>query len=114
MENLNYIVLVIFAPVLILIGTMGFLIPSDTALTSGQPAYNIFHIIFGIIGLVIVYLDHELYIRAFNIGFGVIDLYQAIASRLSLFPKKYFQWTAVDDALHIVIGAALVLVGVFG
>lgn len=114
MESLNFYVLLVFAPVLILVGILGFVIPQNKSLTSGAPAYNIFHIIFGVIGVAIVYINHEPSIRAFNIGFGLIDLYQAAASFAHIFPEKHFRWTRVDDILHIVIGAGLVLVGVFG
>lgn len=114
MEGLNYYVLLIFAPLLILVGILGFIIPQNKSLTSGAPAYNIFHIVFGVIGAVIVYTNFEPSIRAFNIGFGLIDLYQAAASFAHLPPEKFFRWTKVDDILHIVIGAGLVLVGVFG
>ena len=110
---LNYYVLIIFAPLLILTGALGFILPANKSLTSGAPAYNIFHIIFGIGGIMIV-THHYDYIRVFNIGFGVIDLYQAAASRLHLFPEKQFRWKKADDVLHIVIGLILVLVGVFG
>ncbi|MGH9849247.1 MAG: hypothetical protein ACREBD_05255, partial [Blastocatellia bacterium] len=75
---------------------------------------NIFHIIFGLIGAAIVLSNHPTAIRTFNIGFGLIDVYQAVASYLALFPKRYFAWTRVDDVLHIVIGILLVLIGVFG
>ena len=114
MESLNYYVLLIFAPLLILIGILGFVIPPNKGLTSGAPAYNIFHIIFGLIGVVIVYFNHDPCIRAFNIGFGALDLYQAAASFAHIFPEKYFRWKRADDILHIVIGAALVIVSVFG
>lgn len=110
---INYYVLIIFAPLLVLTGILGFIIPANKSLTSGAPAYNIFHIIFGISGIMIA-SHHYDYIRVFNIGFGVIDLYQAAASRLHLFPEKQFRWKKADDVLHIVIGLILVLVGVFG
>lgn len=112
MENLNYYVLLVFAPLLILVGILGFIIPQNKSLTSGAPAYNIFHIVFGVIGVVILYFNHDPSIRAFNIGFGLVDLYQAAASFAHIFPEKYFRWTRVDDILHIVIGAALVIVGI--
>lgn len=112
MESLNYYVLLVFALLLVLIGILGFVIPANKSLTSGAPAYNIFHIIFGLVGVVIVYLNDDPYIRAFNIGFGLIDLYQAAASFAHIFPEKQFRWTRVDDVLHIVIGAALVMIGV--
>lgn len=111
---MSYYVLLVFAPLLILVGILGFVIPASKSLTSGAPAYNIFHIVFGVIGLVTVYLNHDLSIRVFLVGFGAIDLYQAAASFTHLFPEKYFRWTRVDDILHLVIGATLVLAGVFG
>ena len=94
---MNFYVLAIFAPLLILTGILGFIIPANKSLTSGAPAYNIFHIIFGLIGLGIVYSQHDPCIRAFNIGFGAIDLYQAAASFLHLFPEKQFRWKTADE-----------------
>lgn len=111
---LNYYVLLIFAPILILVGILGFLIPQNKSLTSGAPAYNIFHIAFGLLGLLLVFLGNDALIRSFNIGFGLIDLYQAAASLAHFFPEKYFRWTRVDDVLHIIVGAILVAVGVLG
>ena len=109
----NYYVLLIFAPILILVGILGFIIPQNKSLTSGAPAYNVFHIVFGVIGLAFVLLQNEFLIRAFNIGFGAIDLYQAVASFAHLFPEKYFRWTRADDVLHVLIGTILVAVGMF-
>ncbi len=111
--NINYYVLLIFAPVLTLTGILGFVIPAKKGLTSGAPAYNIFHIIFGLIGLGLALSHNSTGIRVFNIGFGLIDLYQAGASFLHIFPEKYFRWKRADDILHIIIGAGLVLVGLF-
>lgn len=111
---MNYYLLLIFAPLLILTGLLGFIIPANKSLTSGAPAYNIFHIIFGGTGLALVLCKCDAGIRAFNIGFGLIDLYQAAASFAHLFPEKHFQWKRADDVLHIVIGAILVLVGIVG
>ncbi|MGH9946300.1 MAG: hypothetical protein ACRD6X_03785 [Pyrinomonadaceae bacterium] len=113
MEFANYYLLLVFAPLLILVGVLGFLIPKEKSLTSGEAAYNIFHIMFGIIGLLCLFSQNDFAIRAFNIGFGLIDLYQAAASFLHLFPERHFKWTRVDDVLHIVIGAILVIVGAF-
>jgi hypothetical protein len=110
---MNYYILLIFAPLLILTGLVGLVIPREKSLTSGAPAYNVFHIVFGVIGILLVGSRCEPCIRAFNIGFGVIDLYQIAASRFDLFPKKYFGWTLADDILHAVIGIALIVVGVF-
>lgn len=110
--NLNYKVLAVFAPVLILTGALGFVLPPGPM--SAAPAYNIFHIVFGALGGVLVLARRHNAIRVFNVGFGLIDLYQAIASKLGLFPVEYFQWKTADDVLHVVIGAALVAVGLSG
>ena len=111
---MNYYLLFVFAPVLILTGILGFIIPKEKSLTSGEPAYNIFHIAFGLLGLMLVFLRDDALMRSFNIGFGLIDLYQAGASFAHIFPEKYFRWTRVDDVLHVVIGIILVAVGSFG
>ncbi len=113
-KSINYVTLAIFAPVLILAGVAGFIIPAQQSLTSGAPAYNVFHIFFGVIGLVILTSRRQWLISFFNAGFGLIDLYQALASYLSLPPKNYFLWTRVDDILHILIGYALVIIGCYG
>ena len=113
-SRLNVIALGIFAPILVLAGILGFIIPPHLSLMSGAAPYNIFHLIFGAIGLVFVLTKNETLIRSFNLGFGLIDLYQAVASFTHLFPEQYFQWTRVDDALHIIIGLALVLIGLAG
>lgn len=113
-ERLNRIVLSIFAPVLILTGIAGFLIPAQYSLTSGAAPYNIFHILFGVIGLLCVLSRNPRLAAFFNLDFGLIDIYQAVASFLNLAPKQFFLWTSVDDILHVVLGVALVLIGLFG
>jgi hypothetical protein len=113
-KGLNNITLSIFAPLLILVGVAGFLIPAEHSLTSGALAYNVFHIFFGVIGLVVLWSGKESPVSAFNIGFGLIDLYQALASHWHLPPEQYFLWTRTDDTLHIVIGLTLVTIGCYG
>ena len=113
-RSVNRITLAIFAPILILAGVAGFLIPPQQSLTSGAAPYNIFHLIFGFLGLMLVLKASDRLVSFFNAGFGLIDLYQALASRLHLFPEQYFLWTKVDDILHILIGLALVIIGAYG
>ena len=36
-DNLNFLTLAIFAPILVLIGILGFIIPANKSLTSGKP-----------------------------------------------------------------------------
>lgn len=109
---MNTLTIAVFAPILVIVGVLGFVIPADKSATSGEPAYNIFHIVFGVTGIVLAFTDNDAAIRTFNIGFGAIDLYQAAASRWHWWPEKLFRWTKVDDVLHIVIGLVLVAVGV--
>ena len=81
---------------------------------SGAPTYNMFHLVFGAIGLLVLFLKNERSAVAFNLTFGLIDLYQAFASVVNLPPKQYFLWTRVDDIVHIMIGLALVAIGIYG
>jgi hypothetical protein len=113
-KSLNFFTLAIFAPVLIIAGIAGFLVPPEHSLTSGAPVYNVFHLIFGVIGLFLVWTRNELWLSSFNFGFGLIDLYQAMGSTLHLPPEEYFLWTRFDDLLHVLIGLALVIIGVYG
>jgi len=113
-KTLNQKTLAIFAPVLILIGIAGFVIPERYSLTSGAVPYNLFHIFFGAIGLILVMTKSELLTSLLNLGFGLIDLYQALASVFGLTPIQYFHWTFVDDVLHVLIGFALVIIGIYG
>ena len=112
--RLNRLVLIVFAPILILVGALGFVLPEPAGLTSGAPAYNWFHVASGALGLLLALARRESYARAFNLGFGLADLYQAAASFLHLFPETHFRWTRVDDALHVVVGALLVGVALYG
>jgi hypothetical protein len=112
--SLNRTTLLIFAPVLILAGIAGFIVPAEKSFTSGAAAYNVFHILFGVIGLVMVLWRSEKLASLFNLEFGLIDLYQALASYLHLPPETYFRWTKYDDILHVIIGLALVTIGTYG
>jgi len=117
MENksLNQITLTILAPLLMLTGIAGFLIPAQYSLMSGATPYNLFHLIFGAIGLLLVTATKsELGASLFNFGFGVIDLYQVLASVVGLTPIQYFYWTYADDVVHVVLGFALVIIGGYG
>ena len=109
----NRWVLIVFAPLLVLVGVLGFAQRGEGS-TSSAAAYNVFHLVFGAIGLAVVVFGTNGSARVFNIAFGLIDLYQALASRLGWFPKDLFRWKHLDDVLHVVIGALLVLVGLLG
>src|SRR5947207_3319934 len=111
--KLNLAGLAILAPVLMLSGVVGLVNPGYQS-TSSAPAYQIFHIVFGAGGVLLVLSKNATRIRRFNIGFGLIDLYQALASYLHLFPDRLFRWTGTDDALHIAIGLGLLFIGLLG
>ncbi len=113
-KSFSHKVLSIFAPLLILTGLLGFLAPPALSLMSGATTYNIFHLVFGAVGLAILFSRNEDLISGFNISFGAVDLYQAIASSLRLFPENLFHWTRVDDVLHITFGVLLIAAGFFG
>ena len=102
---------VMFGVVLIVVGVAGFVVPAASAPTSGAPAYNLFHIGFGLVG-VIAGIAAGGAARVFLIGFGLIDLYQLVASIAGWFPCSHFRWTRTDDVLHLLVGVALVAVGI--
>jgi hypothetical protein len=110
-KTLNQKTLMVFAPLLILTGIAGFVIPEQYSLMSGAAPYNLFHIIFGSIGLLITMTNNDVMASSFNLGFGLIDLYQVLASVVGLAPIQYFHWTYADDMLHVLIGFALVIIG---
>lgn len=116
MENktLNQKTLMVLAPLLILTGIAGFLIPQQYNLMSGAAPYNMFHLIFGALGLLLISANNDLVASAFNFGFGVIDLYQVLASVVGLTPIQYFLWTYADDLAHVILGFALVIIGGYG
>ena len=116
MENktLNQTTLMIFAPVLILTGIAGFVIPAQYSLMSNATPYNLFHIIFGAFGLILLQTRNDLAASSFNLGFGLIDLYQALASVVGLAPIEYFRWTFADDVAHAILGVALAIIGGYG
>jgi hypothetical protein len=66
--------------------------------------HNMFHIVFGAIGLFIVSTG-EAGFSFFNIGFGLIDLYQAVASFFGLWP--YSISTGLQDDLRTSLWEAI-------
>ena len=113
-KTLNQKTLTIFAPLLILTGIAGFVIPEQYGLMSGAAPYNLFHIFFGALGLMVLMTNSDLPASVFNFSFGLIDLYQVLASVVGLAPIQYFHWTYLDDVVHVLLGFALVLIGGYG
>jgi len=116
MENktLNQKTLLVLGPLLLLTGIAGFVIPERYSLMSSAAPYNLFHIIFGSIGLLLTMANNDLLASAFNLGFGLIDLYQVLASVVGLAPIQYFHWTYGDDVVHVLLGFALMFIGGYG
>jgi hypothetical protein len=104
----------IVAPLLLLTGIAGFVLPEQYALMSNATPYNLFHIFFGALGLVLLSAKNDLVASVFNFGFGLLDLYQVLASVVGLTPIEYFHWTYVDDVVHVLLGFALVIIGGYG
>jgi hypothetical protein len=102
-----------FAVLLIAVGVLGFLPAGGRGSTSNAPAYNVFHLAFGVAGLAFAVWGDRSAARAFLVGFGLIDLYQALASHQHWVPEALFRWTPTDDLLHLVVGVMLIAAGAF-
>jgi hypothetical protein len=113
-KSLNQITLMILAPLLMLTGIAGFVIPGQYSLMSNATPYNLFHLIFGAIGLLVMQTKNDLWASLFNFGFGLIDLYQVLASAIGLTPIQYVHWTYADDVVHVLLGFALTIIGAYG
>ena len=107
----NRRLLALFGPLLILTGVSGFLLPPQLALMSSAAPYNVFHIMFGVLGTGLVVARRRRGIAAFNFGFGVVDLYQALAGLTGLYPSAIFRYRPADHVLHVVVGLVLAIVG---
>jgi hypothetical protein len=106
----NRRLLLIFAPVLILTGIGGFLIPPRLALMSGAAPYNIFHIVAGFVGLGAWWWGSRP-AAGFNLMFGLVDLWLAVAGMTGWFPSALFQLRPADHLVHVLVGLLLVVVG---
>jgi hypothetical protein len=113
-EARNASLLKLFGPILVVTGALGFVLPPSAALMSGAAPYNVFHIAFGLLGSALAYRSTARHAALFNVAFGAIDLYQAVASFAQLPPAALFAYKPADDVLHVVIGALLVAVGALG
>jgi hypothetical protein len=110
----NFHLLAVFAPVLVLTGIAGFLLPPALALMSGAAPYNVFHIVCGSLGAGLVLARRPRPIAAFNLGFGAVDLYQAAAGLTGTFPAALFALRPADHVVHVVLGVLLCAVGARG
>ena len=113
-EARNLVVAGALAPLLVLTGALGFALPPDWALLSGAPAYNLFHIAGGLAGIALVLRAGGRGAVGFNLAFGLIDLYPAVAGSVDLFPAALFAYRPLDDVLHVTLGLGLVGLGALG
>jgi hypothetical protein len=104
----NRAVLLVFAPLLLAAGVGGFVIPAEASLMSGAPAYNVFHLVAGLVGCTILATGRRRAIAGFNFGFGLIDLWQAVAGVTGLFPAALFALRPADHVVHLLFGTLLV------
>jgi hypothetical protein len=95
-------------------GVLGFVTPPQLALMSGAPAYDVFHLLAGALGLWFALGRRVSAAIAFNLVFGGIDLYQALAGLTGWFPAHLFGLRPADHAVHLLFGALLVGVGYLG
>jgi hypothetical protein len=110
----NLLVLTAFAPLLVLTGVLGFVLPAELSLMSGAPPYDVFHLVAGGVGLVLVARRSASEATSFNLIFGGIDLYQALAGVLGWFPANLFALRPADHVVHVIVGGFLLGVGVLG
>lgn len=103
-----------FAPLLLAAGVLGFVVPARLSLMSGAPAYNVFHLLAGGVGLFIARRRAAAGAIAFNLIFGAVDLYQALAGLTGLFPAGLFALRPADHVLHVGFGLLLTSVGYLG
>lgn len=77
-------------------------------------AYNLFHIGAGLVGAGLLVRAGGRGAVAFNLAFGLIDLYQAVAGAIGLFPAFLFAYQPLDDVLHVALGLGLAGLGTLG
>jgi hypothetical protein len=107
----NLRLLAVFGPVLIATGVAGLTLPPDLSPMSGAAPYDIFHILFGTLGLALVLVRSARFAGWFNLGFGALDLYQAVAGAIGFFPAGPFGLRPADHVVHLVLGLLLVAFG---
>jgi hypothetical protein len=106
--------LAVFGPLLVATGTLGFLRPPARSLMSVAPPYNVFHIVSGSAGTAIAIAKQQRAAAGFNVVFGLLDLYQGVASVTDMFPAQLFRLRPADLVVHVVLGTFLVGLGTLG
>jgi hypothetical protein len=103
-----------FGAILVLTGVLGLVHPDPEGLMSQALPYDLFHIVFGALGVTLGLRRRAAGAAAFNLGFGLVDLWQVVAGLTGLFPAGLFALRPGDHVVHLVLGAVLVACGVAG
>lgn len=113
-EEKNRQLLKLFAPLLVLACVLGFVVPEPLSLMSGAAPYNLFHLAFGVLGLALVRFAPPRGPVLFNLGFGLFDLWQAVAGVTGFFPADLFALRPADHVVHVAFGLVLTGAGILG
>jgi hypothetical protein len=113
-EERNRQLLVLFAPLLVLAAVLGFVVPARLSLMSGAVPYDLFHLVFGLLGLGLLRFGSPRAPVLFNLGFGLFDLWQAVAGVGGWFPAELFELRPADHVVHVVFGLVLTGAGIMG
>jgi hypothetical protein len=110
----NVTVARVVGPLLIGTGSLAFVLPPGARLMSAAAPYNVFHIVAGAVALAIAVGGRPAAAATFNLGFGLLDLYQAVAGLTGLPPAAVFTLRPADHVVHVALGLPLAVVGWLG
>lgn len=99
-----------FCLLLLYAGLTPLVAPDPESAVSLAPAYAWFHLGSAAAGLAAALVQGRA-ASWFLTVFGLVDLYQFAASAAGWFPQNLFRWTKTDDALHLILGAVLTILG---
>jgi hypothetical protein len=103
-----------FGAILVLTGVSGLLRRDPDGLMSQAVPYDLFHLAFGALGVTLGLRRGPRPAAGFNLGFGLLDLYQVLAGLSGAFPAALFDLRPGDHAVHLLLGLVLVALGVAG
>ena len=113
-RTLNLVMLTGLAPILVGIGCINFFLPAYINWINTSLYTNIFFIIAGIIGSVLVIKKSDANAKRFNLVLGMTFLSFVIANFAGLYPATIVEWTSLDDSVHLIMSTSLILVGIHG